>query len=408
MTAGLYLLALPAACALAENDIEHEFDWGSRSRYADIAGDDSGKAASVLLRLTLESHWTSTLTSTLELDHVSSFFKDHHSDGVRFNHQPLVPDPPGTEINQAFMAAELNNLSITLGRQRINFDNQRFIGGNGFWQNEQTFDALLGKMSLLSNSTFTYSYLINANRIFGDEGGKRLTDDDTVYGGEPGVRPINFWGDHKHRSHLARLEWNEWDYTRIVAYAYAIDNRDMPSASNDTLGVSYTRRYKAGAIKYRAQLETAIQKRPDIIDSPDLAYYLADMGIGVGAYEVTGRYEVLGGKNAVSFVTPLGSLHNFSGWADEVINLTSDGLRDFSVGLHWRSSPFRIEAHYHLFNKYQGGDALVGTEWDLDITYKPARKHSIGIRFAYFEPDQQLQLPAGSTRKFYLDYAYNL
>jgi hypothetical protein len=407
VTAGLFLLAFPVPFALAEGSAEHEFDWGSRSRYADVAGDNSGKAASVLLRFTLTSDWNSALTSTLEIDHVSSFFKDHHSDGVRFNHQPLIPDPPGTEVNQAFIATELSNLTLKLGRQRVNFDNQRFVGGNGFWQNEQTFDALLGKINLLSNSNFTYSYIINSNRIFGDKGGKHLADDDVVYGTEPGLRPANFWGDHKHRSHLARLEWNEWDYTRIVAYAYAIDNRDMPGTSNDTLGLSYTWRYKAGAINYRAQLESAIQKRPEIADTPNLAYYFADFGVGAGAYEVNGRYEVLGGKNSVSFATPLGSLHNFSGWADEVTNYVSEGLKDFSVGLLWRSSPFRVETRYHTFHAYQNGDAL-GTEFDFDLTYKPARKHSVSIRVAYFKPDQQLQPLQGSSRKFYLDYAYNL
>jgi hypothetical protein len=36
-------------------------------------------------------------------------------------------------------------LDLTLGRQRINLDDQRFVGSVGWRQNEQTFDAVRGR-----------------------------------------------------------------------------------------------------------------------------------------------------------------------------------------------------------------------------------------------------------------------
>lgn len=386
----------PSSFALGE----HQFDWSSRLRYANVDADNSGQAASLLLRGNVESEWNDIFSSTFEVDAVGSAFRNDHSDGVRFNNQPLIPDPPGTEINQAFISANLDSVNIHLGRQRINFDSQRFIGGNGFWQNEQTFDALLTKFNLASNSNFTYGYLDNVNRIYGDDADKNNSGIEHNY--ENIERSAAFLGDHQHDSHLTRLEWNEWDYTRVVVYGYHIDNRDLPATSNNTIGMSYNLNYKINNIKYRVQIEAAQQDRFEI-NADNLNYYLIDFGAGIDTYELNARYEILGNHSNAAFVTPLGSNHDFEGWADEIGNTPDTGIRNFSVGLLWRASPFRVETSYHFFEDDQQGHNI-GREFDLDFIYKPARKHSISLRFANFEPANN----AGSVRKVYLDYSFNL
>ncbi len=379
---------------------EHEFDWGSRARYANVDADNSGQSASLLLRGNVESQWTDLFSSMVEVDAVGTTFKDDHSDGVRFNEQPLIPDPPGAEINQAFVSLNLDAANIHLGRQRINFDNQRFVGGNGFWQNEQTFDALLGKFKLASNSNFTYSYIANANRIYGEDADENNSGREHEYG--EAWRPAAFLGDHEQHSHLTRLEWNEWDYTRVVGYGYRIDNQDMPSVSNNTLGGSYNLNYKSGAIKYRVQIEAAQQDRFEI-NADNLPYYLLDLGFGINTWELSTRYEILGENDGAAFVTPLGSNHDFEGWADEIGNTPNSGVRNFSLELLWRASPFRVESSYHFFKDDLAGNNI-GRELDLDFAYKPARKHSISLRLANFEPEGD----SGSVRKVYLDYSFNL
>lgn len=385
-------------CALALG--EHEFDWGSRARYAHVDADNSGQAASLLLRGSVESRWSDIVSSTIELDAIGTGFKNDHSDGERFNDEQLIPDPQGTEINQAFLSLNLDATNIHLGRQRINFDNQRFIGGNGFWQNEQTFDAVLGKFKLASNSNVTYSYIANANRIYGDDADGKNSGSEQNY--ENTWRSAAFLGDHKHRSHLARLEWNEWDYTRVVGYGHRIDNRDMPSVSNNTLGASYTLNYKASLVKYRLQLEAAQQNRFEL-NAENLPYYLVDLGFGINTWELSTRYEILGANNGAAFVTPLGSNHDFEGWADEVGNTPDTGVRNFSLGLLWRASPLRVETSYHFFKDDLNGNNI-GREFDLDFVYKPARKHSLSLRLANFEPENN----SGSIRKVYFDYSFNL
>ena len=404
---GLGLLVLThIEYAHADTDIKNDLNFAQRSRYAHVDKDiDSGKAASILLRLTLKTEWSEHLGSTVEIDSVKSFFNNDHSDGVVLNGKPIIPDVAGTEINQAFFSFSNDDLNAKLGRQRINFDDQRFIGGNGFWQNEQTFDALSAKANLLTNSSVTYAYLYNVNRIFGNKAGKYLEDSNPNY--PKNERPTSLLGDYKLDSHLARIEWNEWDYSRWVSYLYLINNKDLPSASNNTLGTSYSFNYKVDALKYRLQIEAAVQRRTEIPDEQTLPYYLADMGININAYEISIRYEILSAKNNTTFITPLGSLNDFQGWANELSPIPTQGIKDASLGFLWRAAPFKIDARYHTFMGYTDGNKL-GKEVDVDFVYKPARKHTISLRFAHFIPESTTQTNGKNTRKIFLDYSYNM
>jgi hypothetical protein len=399
LLAGL-IASVVAAETIAESN--HEWDWGSRARYANVDANNSGQSASLLVRGNLHSHWRDWFDTFVEVDAVGSAFKDDHSDGVRFNGQPLLQDPPGTEFNQAFATLNTDQFLLHLGRQRINLDNQRFVGGNGFWQNEQTFDALFSQFKLASNSRFTYSYIANANRIFGEDADKNNPGRGPLPSGITPPRPPAFYGDHEQHTHLTHVEWNEWDYTRVTAYAHRMENLDMPAASNATYGASYSVNYKIDRVKYRVQLEAAQQDRFDL-GRNQLPYYLVDAGIGINTVELIARYEVLGENGGVAFITPLGSNHKFEGWAGVIGNTPNTGVRTASLGVLWRASPIRLETHYLFFKDDVRGQAI-GEEWDVDIAFRPIRKHNLSLRLAHFEPDNN----SGAIRKVFLDYAYNL
>ncbi len=166
--------------------------------------------------------------------------------------------------------------------------------------------------------------------------------------------------------------------------------------------MSYNLNYKARRIKYRVQIEAAQQNRFEL-NAENLPYYLLDLGFGFNSWELSTRYEILGANNGAAFITPLGSNHDFEGWADEIGNTPNSGVRNFSLGLLWRASPLRVETSYHFFKDDVAGNNI-GREFDLDFVYKPNRKHSISLRLANFEPEGD----SGSVRKVYLDYAFNL
>ncbi|MGK2941532.1 MAG: alginate export family protein, partial [Immundisolibacter sp.] len=83
---------------------------------------------------------------------------------------PVVADPDGTEVNQAYLAWQgvAGNLA-RYGRQAINFDNQRFVGDVGWRQNQQTVDGFTYQNTMLADVAASYAYIYNVNRIFGED-----------------------------------------------------------------------------------------------------------------------------------------------------------------------------------------------------------------------------------------------
>ena len=79
----------------------------------------------------------------------------------------MVPDPENIELNCLQIAWQKNGNGIVLGRQRINLDDQRWVGSVGWRQNEQTFDAVRGTALLEGRALFHNEQLALANLDFG-------------------------------------------------------------------------------------------------------------------------------------------------------------------------------------------------------------------------------------------------
>ena len=84
---------------------------------------------------------------------------------------PVVADPKGTEVNQIYLKYTMDSANGIYGRQRINYSNQRFVGGVAWRQNEQTFDGFRGNWQALENVSLDYSYSYRVHRIFGPDDG---------------------------------------------------------------------------------------------------------------------------------------------------------------------------------------------------------------------------------------------
>ncbi len=63
----------------------------------------------------------------------------------------------------------LPDTTLTLGRQRINLDDQRFVGNVGWRQNEQTYDGFRVVNKSIPNLTVDVTYFDQVNRVFGKE-----------------------------------------------------------------------------------------------------------------------------------------------------------------------------------------------------------------------------------------------
>lgn len=403
----IFLCLSYPALALEYSWENHEFSLGGRARLAEVQTPSSkdAKAASILFRAHLESQWSGRFRSVVELDHVELFWEDQFSNGMNFNGTPIIPDVAGTDLNQAVLFFEPSNLwTVSLGREAYNLGNQRFVGTNSFWQNEQSFDGAGATFEFGSASHFRYQFIRNTNRINGDDAGESLSPSDSNFAVQNGQRPAKFLGDHKHRTHLVFAEFREWDFSTLQAYAFEMNIRSARKLSNRTAGLRYEYKGRVGKFRTQGHLETALQKRQELNTSDWLSYQSLGLGIGVGAHQLSLLYERLGEKKNVAFVTPLASLHDKNGWADMFLLTPNSGLRDVSLRYVWRDSPVKIDTRYHFFHA-DDDQRLLGTELDLDLELKLNKVHSVLFRAADFRSKDPLY---SDEQRYFLMYRYQL
>jgi hypothetical protein len=280
---------------------------------------------------------------------------------------PVVADPTGTEINQAwFNFAFSDNNSLKIGRQRIILDNQRFVGGVGWRQNEQTYDAVSFNSNIAGSQLFM-SYIENVNRIFGDDVAA---------------------GDHDNQTLL--VNWsNTWqDKHQLTTYYYNIDNQDAAAFSTATLGASFKTHWPVGAHKMTFAAEVAQQS--DAHNNPvkyDANYLRLDLGLALEKTTFFAGYEVLEGdinQAGASFRTPLATLHAFNGWADQFLGTPDAGLEDVFMGAKGAIEGINWQVIYHQFDA-ESGSGDFGNELDFSVAKKLNKNFSALFKAAQYD-----------------------
>ena len=118
-------------------------------------------------RTPVKSGWSGLVT----VEHTGHLFGERYNSTAngRIGY-PTVADPDNTAIDQAFVQyAPSAATRMTLGRQVLLYDNQRFFGNSGWRQNQQTFDALDVEHRFDNGLTLRYSYLDRVQRVFGED-----------------------------------------------------------------------------------------------------------------------------------------------------------------------------------------------------------------------------------------------
>ncbi len=226
---------------------------------------------------------------------------------------PVVADPENYALNRLQLVnTTLPGTTVTLGRQRLNLDDQRFVGSVGWRQTEQTFDALrvVGKPG---EFTFDLTYANQVNRVFGRDG-------------EPGANAGRFHGDNW----LLNVAWQN-PLGKLTAFGYLVDLRDTPQPVRDstrTLGLRLAGARSAGGVSLAYVVSYAAQR--DYARNPlsfDNDYWLAELTGSRGAFSLGAGMEWLQGDGVKGFSAPLGTLHKFQGWADKFLTTPANGLR---------------------------------------------------------------------------------
>ena len=302
----------------------------------------------------------------------------------------VVADPENAEFNRLQLQYKLSRGTVTLGRQRINLDDQRWVGSVGWRQNEQTFDALRGE-ARVGPVALDLTYAISQRTIFGEDAGPRTAfDGDFVFAGLS--------------SKLGPIQG------KLFAYLLDYDEDFFLANSSQTYGGILSGSVPVGA-KTRVSLRASYARQSDYGRNPfDYAadYWALEAGTTLAGFTIAGGWEQLGSDNGRAVQTPMATLHKFNGWADLFLTTPAVGLEDayVSIGRTFAAAgPFeKINAQlaFHQFDS-AAGNLEYGTEWDASVGF------ALGpVRLLLKYADYNSSGFGGDTRKLWLQAEWAL
>lgn len=289
---------------------------------------------------------------------------------------PIVADPEDIQINRLQLEySGLPQTLVTVGRQRMNFDNQRFVGGVAFRQNEQTFDAVRITNTSIENLSLTYVYVNQVNRVFGEDSPQGTYDSNT---------------------HLINAAYDIKNWGKLTGYAYLIDLDEAPTQSTATFGARFAGKHdisKEIAALYAAEYAKQSDYGNNTADV-DLNYWLVEAGLASHGFKLLGGRETLEGNGVRGFATPLATLHKFQGYADVFLNTPPNGIVDTYGTLAYETKledagPVTGVMAAVTYHEYQAerGSASYGSETDFEVVARLGDNWSAGVKYADFNSD---------------------
>ncbi|MAF63345.1 MULTISPECIES: porin [unclassified Blastomonas] len=306
---------------------------------------------------------------------------------------PVVADPETIELNRLQVQYRgLPKTVVTLGRQRINLDDQRFVGTVLWRQNEQTYDAVRLESSALGPLTADITYSWSVRSIFGIDSPLQSIGGDNLLaqlGGKAGPVAIKGFAYLVDQDQAERRQFSSQTYGARANASFALSPKLK-------LGIiaSYARQsdYKGNANSYSAD------------------YWLGEAQLAAHGFTLTGGYEVLGASSGLpftSFQTPLATAHKFNGWADLFLTTPANGLRDAYAGLGYAlptsRGPVNLSVIYHRFDSDRLSQDY-GDEWNAQATFKLSKNIGLLVKYADYRAKQF----GTDTRRLWLQMDYLL
>lgn len=365
-----------AAESITEAIKEGKASLSFRLRHEDVdvdnASDDNSTALTLKTRLNYKTGDYKGFSAFVEMDDVTALTDEDYPTSKALKNtgnypgETIIADPEGTEVNQAYLAYTAADTTVKYGRQRILLDNQRFVGGVGFRQNEQTYDAISITNKSLPDTTIFYAHIDNVNRIFGED--------------DPAV------SDTESSTNLLNVKYSGFDAGTLTFYSYLLDETDA-DVQYDTYGLRFAG--KSGAFGYT--LEYATQEKETNAADFDADYLLAEGSFTVEGVKLTLGYESLGSDDGdYGFSTPLATAHKFQGWADQFLGTPNQGINDLYFSVGTKVAGVKVLAVYHDFvadEDNAAGDDDLGSEFGV-LVAKKFGNYGLSLKYAaYSEGD---------------------
>jgi hypothetical protein len=312
---------------------------------------------------------------------------------------PLVADPANFELNRFQLQYRgIKKAVVTVGRQRINIEDQRFVGSVGWRQNEQTFDAARFEYGDAKGLQFDLTYAWSDRTIWGIEGKgarQQAISGDNVFATASYPTPIG----------------------KLTGFAFLVDQDEAVVQNFRQSSQSYGARLAGSRPLSKAMKLTyalSYARQSDYHRNPNdyhADYALAEAGLESSAWKLGAGYELLGADKGLaftSFQTPLATLHKFQGWADKFLTTPPNGIQDYyaQAGYGWKKvaglDAINALIVYHRFDSARA-DQHYGNEWDASLAAKKG-KWTATAKLA----DYNAKAFATDTRKLWLqlEWAY--
>ena len=325
---------------------------------------------------------------------------------------PVIADPENVELNRIQLQYKgLPGTVLTGGRQRINLEDQRFVGAVGWRSNEQTYDSVRLEYSGVKNLKVDLTYNWSVRTIWGVDGSRRgFVNRPQAMNGD------NIFANIGYKTPVGTLS----------GFYYRVDVDEVPVAlrrmSSSTFGARFSgSRPLSKAIKWSYTLSYARQQ--DIGTNPldyRAEYFLAEGFLDINALKLGAGIEQLGGDSSVStkatglpfaggfaFQTPLATLHKFQGWADKFLTTPAAGITDYyaSAAYAWKKvGPFDLITATTVYHRFDSDVRKIhyGDEINLQLAAK-IKKYTITAKYADYQR-KGISSFAGDadTKKFWL------
>ena len=360
---------------------------------------NSAEALTWRNRFGLQSGDFHNFKALIEVDNVNVLSDKYNSTLNGNTAYPTVLDPKVTEINRAQITwTPMETTTLTLGRQRIILDDARFIGNVGWRQDEQTYDAVRLDTTLW-RVKLTGAYLGRVNRVVGEA------------------------KDWYSNSYLLNASYSVSEALKFTAFDYALRfstaattpvPADQTNAAASSVSITGLRAYGGdwvSSFKLNYVLQYSTEKPNGLNPAVfELHEKMIEGSATWDIYTLKLNYEALEGNGTVGFVTPLGTVHAFEGFAD-VFSATGgnktfvNGIDDFNTSFivaghtkpwaPWFMNPTLTVVYHSL--KTDRLDQKIGKEWDAVLVAGITKNLSLMLKYADFDRDS-VTMPASRTK----------
>ncbi len=334
----------------------------------------TANANTARLRLGLLSPVFHGLQGFAEYQGVYAMQSDYNSTRNGKTEYSTIADPYKNELDQLWLGyAGIPDTLIKGGRQRIKFDDDRFIGNVGWRQLEQTYDSALITNKSIKNLAINVGYIGNVKTF-------------TVTNANINAPILN-------------VNYKLGDYGNLVGYGYWLGYTQPANYanSNQTYGLRFTNYQKPGdslklsdnyGLLYTAEWSIQSDYQNSLQRKTVNRYNLMG-GFTAYMFSFQGAMEQLDGVGQnKTFITPLGTNHAFQGWADIFLVTPNNGIRDVfgTVTASLDKGDVTLTGVYHDFYD-DTGNIHYGNEWDFMATKKFGKHYTLLAKYAYYNAD---------------------